>query len=474
MQQPHYHFGRVGRHRPQPLAAGAHLGNAISATDVDHDINQVNGVCTIIPGTAESSSAPFSGTWNGTTGTFTVNDPGSTVTGTLQADSPPAFPMTVTSSIDGVSATAQATFQPRPQDVGASASVYVFALAPAPRVQGVTATTLKVGETKRTDGLKTDAVPCVLAQLNQAGQLTAASASSLVALSTGVLSASGQSVSVLNNVSTPNVAGATMFVGYGPTSSAMINQGINRSAVTVPGAIECRPEGPQTGWWWNTSEGGRGYSIEKQGNNLFMAAYFYDASGRATWQVASGPTTFEGALFTAPLFTCSGGVTLAGAYRANACASAGNVTLAFNTASRGTMVWPGGTVGIERFEIVTGGLTMTPLANQPQNGWWWSAAENGRGFFIEWQGGTADLAGYMYDDAGNPIWYITVATTPNVLALSNTWWQFANGQTQSGAYRPATRINDNVGPATIQFQSTTTATMTLPGGRQIALTRFRF
>ena len=134
-------------------------------------------------------------------------------------------------------------------------------------------------------------------------------------LSTGVITAAGQTVSVLNNVSTPNVAGATMYVGYGPTSTGMINDGINRSVVTVPGTVECRPEGPATGWWWNTVEGGRGYSIEKQGRNIFMAAYFYDASGRATWQVASGPTSFEGALFTAPLYTCTGGVTLAGAYR---------------------------------------------------------------------------------------------------------------------------------------------------------------
>ena len=138
------------------------------------------------------------------------------------------------------------------------------------------------------------------------------------------------------------------------------------------------------------------------------------------------------------------------------------------------MVWPGGTVGIERFNIVDNGLNTAPLANQPENGWWWAAAENGRGYFIEWQGGTADIAGYMYDDAGNPIWYITVVSTPNPLTMNGAWWQFANGMTQAGPYRAATRTNDNVGPATIAFTSATTATMTLPGGRQIALSRFRF
>ncbi|QJR14339.1 hypothetical protein [Usitatibacter palustris] len=443
-------------------------------------IHNPNGTCGATWNPSNSWSEPFTGTWNGTTASISFTAPEShegvnyTITGGFTLEADPPFPMTVTSQIDAVSATAQAAIQFRPQDVGTSSNVYVFALAPATRVQGVTATTLKVGTAKRADGFKTDAVPCVLAQLNQAGQLTAASASSLIAYSSGVLSASGQSVAILNNVATPGVSGATMFVGYGTSSGGMINDGINRAAVTVPGAVECRPEAPQTGWWWNTAEGGRGYSIERQGRNIFMAAYFYDASGRATWQVASGPTTLEGALFTAPLYTCSGGVTLAGAYRANSCATAGNVTLAFNTASTGTMIWPGGTVGIERFNIVANGLTTAPLANQPENGWWWSAAENGRGFFIEWQGGTADIAGYMYDDAGNPIWYITVISTPNPLAMNGAWWQFANGMTQSGPYRAATRTNDNVGAATIQFTSATAATMTLPGGRQIPLTRFRF
>ena len=97
---------------------------------------------------------------------------------TIKAEAPgaPVFPLTAMSNINATTATATATFQPRPQDANTTQSVYVFALAPAPRVLGVTATTLKVGETKRDDGLKTDAVPCVLAQVNQAGQLVAASA----------------------------------------------------------------------------------------------------------------------------------------------------------------------------------------------------------------------------------------------------------------------------------------------------------
>ncbi|MGL1204190.1 hypothetical protein ACSTK0_25170, partial [Vibrio parahaemolyticus] len=46
----------------------------------------------------------------------------------------------------------------------------------------------------------------------------------------------------------------------------------------------------------------------------------------------------------------------------------------------------------------------------PQSGWWWNAAEPGRGYFLESQysaaGDQTIYAGYyMYDDAGNAVWY---------------------------------------------------------------------
>ena len=80
---------------------------------------------------------------------------------------------------------------------------------------------------------------------------------------------------------------------------------------------------------------------------------------------------------------------------------------------------PGGAVPIQRFNIVTNGTTATPLANQPENGWWWSTQESGRGYFLEWQGGQLFMAGYMYDDAGNPIWYLSGNSTPSKPAISS-------------------------------------------------------
>ncbi|MEE9345008.1 MAG: hypothetical protein V3U88_05320 [Methylococcales bacterium] len=39
---------------------------------------------------------------------------------------------------------------------------------------------------------------------------------------------------------------------------------------------------PDTGWWWNANESGRGFSIEKQADKIFLAAYLYDDSGNPT------------------------------------------------------------------------------------------------------------------------------------------------------------------------------------------------
>jgi len=86
------------------------------------------------------------------------------------------------------------------------------------------------------------------------------------------------------------------------------------------------------------------------------------------------------------------------------------------------------------------------------------------------------MAGYMYDGSGDPLWYLSTNTTPssNLLSYSGTWWRYANGQTLTGAYKPAQRVDDNAGPVTIQFSGAANAIMTLPGGRTTAIRRFRF
>ncbi|HQY46260.1 MAG TPA: hypothetical protein PLE38_04885, partial [Usitatibacteraceae bacterium] len=94
-----------------------------------------------------------------------------------------------------------------------------------------------------------------------------------------------------------------------------------------------------------------------------------------------------------------------------------------------------------------------------------------------WQGGNLDIAGYMYDDAGNSVWYLTTGPlggTESARSFSGSWWSFGNGQTLTGPWKPNTRLSSNVAPVTIQFNGVDRATMTLPNGRTTNLVRHRF
>jgi hypothetical protein len=450
-----------------------------------------NGTCTYALNGSITDVIPMTGMWNGTCGTLTLTGTDSdnlpfTLTGAFFAGAAPGticylgygpsaiFAMTVTANVTPVTASASATIQYRPQDAGTTGNVYVFAVAPVTVARNAA---LEKGAQLPmiSKGAKDEQVQCVLAQLNASGQLQAVSAANLQAYVSGVVLSGQQAVTILNGVPTANVAGATFYVGYGPSASAMYNQGIHRSAITVPAGQVCRPSPPQTGWWWNVDEGGRGYSIEHSGHTLFIAAYLYDASGRATWTIAAGNSSLDGSLFQGRLESYAGGQSLSGAYRAPGPVSyLGDVTLTFNDESHGTMIWPGGSVAIERFNIIPNGLSTAPLASQPENGWWWNPQESGRGYFLEWQGNTLFMAAYMYDAQGNPLWYLSSTPSTSLRSYSNTWWQYANGQTMSGAYRPASQINNNVAPVTIQFQGAETGIMTLPGNRTINIQRYRF
>ena len=391
----------------------------------------------------------------------------------------PVFPLVVTgaASVNTPVATVSAAIQYRPQDVGTTGSVYVFALAPANMVKNVSAEAFINHKGPVTRGTNTadTPLPCVLAQLTSSGQLTAVTAGSLQAFLTGVLSSQGATVSVLNGVSTALLSGAVFYVGYGSNSTAMINGGINRSVVTVPGTQVCQPQAPQTGWWWYPAQDGRGFGIEVRGNTMFMSGYLYDDTGHATWVVAAGQTSLDGSFFNNTIYHVSNGQTLAGAYKAPAPVTLdGQITLSFNDARNGTLIWPGGSIPIQRFDDVIGsGNGVTP-SFVPENGWWWNESESGRGYFMEFKNNFAFIAGYMYEADGRPVWYVAQNALSTPTTFGSTWYQAGNGQTLTGLYKKPILVNSNVGPVTIQFNDAANAVLTLPGGRNVAITRHRF
>lgn len=226
---------------------------------------------------------------------------------------------------------------------------------------------------------------------------------------------------------------------------------------------------PESGWWWSPEESGSAYSIEIQGNRLFMAAFAYTPEGRSVWGVAAGKLSTDGR-FSGDITEYVGGQSLNGPYRP--AQVKGNVTplqLECETSQNCTMSLSGRRVDMTRFRY---GATLEP-GKAPETGWWWNPAENGRGYFLEAQGNTLFLASYMYDTVGNAVWYIASGTAAE-FKLGTAWVEYANGQTFTGAYQAAQVKNNAVGSVKLVFSSTQKAVLTLPDGRLVPLQRFEF
>jgi hypothetical protein len=211
---------------------------------------------------------------------------------------------------------------------------------------------------------------------------------------------------------------------------------------------------PQTGWWWNPDESGRGFFVESHDGVTFIGAYSYDIDGHATWLVAGGPND-DSYNYTGDLYNKTGGQTLFGSYVAPGNAVVvGQISVHFSDDTHGTVTWPGGTVQIERQIFGTGDAPF-----QPDNGWWWNSDESGSGYSLEVQGGNLFVVGFMYDDTGRPVWYYSAGPMTDPTTYHGDVLQFANGQTMGGAYHPP-GSPIRIATLDIEFTATDEATLT--------------
>lgn len=258
-------------------------------------------------------------------------------------------------------------------------------------------------------------------------------------------------------------------VGAGKLLATSCDFAALNCSYTAPASVSA-----QSGWWWNANEPGRGYFIEVKNGRYFVASYLYDSGGNPIWYV-TGPGSTGTNNLSGSLGGYRGGQTLTGSYKSPTGPTAsGNFSITFQSPTQGTISWPGGSVPINRYEIASGSLSAPTPSFKPETGWWWNANEGGRGFSIEIQGDNIFVAGFMYDGAGNPIWYVSGGKMTNANYYEGTWQQCAGGMAMSGPFRPTACNNLSGGSIAINFSSTTNATLRLPDGRQLTLTRFSF
>lgn len=230
---------------------------------------------------------------------------------------------------------------------------------------------------------------------------------------------------------------------------------------------------PQSGWWWNENEGGRGYALEFRNGALFMAGFMYELNGKAMWFVSSGemsdPTTYAGGMER-----YEGGQTLDGAFKKSAYKGVfGTLRLKFSSANRGLLTWPdGSTTALRRYDIVDRSASLPQNGFAPEAGWWWNADEPGRGFALEVQGDNMFIGGFMYDAAGQPVWYVAGGRMSSSARYSGEWLAYTNGQAIGQPYKRPDLSPKSAGPLSLTFSDTRNATLTLPGGRQLPITRY--
>jgi hypothetical protein len=238
---------------------------------------------------------------------------------------------------------------------------------------------------------------------------------------------------------------------------------------------------PNSGWWWNPAEPGRGFAIEVTGLSpllttprLFFSVFGYDATGPALWHISSGLMSSATA-YSGSLDQYSGGQTLSGDFKApTRLGSVGTISLSFSNASTGTLTLPSGTtVPIQRYEFTSGGLTATQITGAVQTGWWWNPAQPGRGYFIETQASSILIGSFMYDASGRATWYITQNAVTAATSYSGRLFEYAGGQSLGAAYTPPATATDR-GSVSVTFSSTIAGAITWPSGAQTSIGRFNF
>lgn len=106
---------------------------------------------------------------------------------------------------------------------------------------------------------------------------------------------------------------------------------------------------PESGWWWNESESGRGFSIELQNNTIFMSGFLYDSAGAPFWFVTSAPYSQTTNQFEGDMLSLRGGQCITCTYKpAILQPTVGRIKILFSSPSTATITWPGGTLPITR------------------------------------------------------------------------------------------------------------------------------
>jgi hypothetical protein len=220
------------------------------------------------------------------------------------------------------------------------------------------------------------------------------------------------------------------------------------------------------GWWWSGArQSGTGFFVETQGDTSFVAFFMYDDAGNPVWYTASGGIRATGVglgfSFSGSLQTCRGGQAAASnTPSVPTCAVAGDVSIAFSSPSEAVVSLPQRVMFAERFNF--NGIGTLATGNQPETGWYWNPAQNGRGYAMEVQNGVVFLTMFHYAADGRPTWNTFSGSVGTNGSFSGDFNSAGGGQTISSVYRPPSATTATPGFSG-RFSSACAGALTFPG-----------
>lgn len=175
----------------------------------------------------------------------------------------------------------------------------------------------------------------------------------------------------------PAALGTVSISFSSPTTATLTWPGgtipIERFSFGPGGATATQPAAnPQTGYWWNPAEPGRGYTIEVQDGVMYFAGYMYDTSGNPLWYLSTG-NLVSSILYQGTWQQFANGETLTGTYQAPGVVNAdvGSVTLQIASPTSATLTLPNARQ-IPLVRYIFGGATPPNIAGNWSGTWSWS------------------------------------------------------------------------------------------------------
>jgi hypothetical protein len=199
----------------------------------------------------------------------------------------------------------------------------------------------------------------------------------------------------------------------------MINDGVFRNAVTVPGSGVCPLLPSQTALWWNPRESGWGLNLNHQGNLLFGTLFTYDAGRAPLWLVMSGGVMqSDGLTFIGDLYRTTGPAFNAVPFTPigpSNLSKVGTMTVAFSEASVATLTYTVNGIEVKKsiqrqvYGTRSANCMPTSAARTTSTNYqdlWWNTAESGWGINITHQDQTLFATLFTYDATGRDLWLV--------------------------------------------------------------------